>query len=107
MAAEEPLPGPSADEPLEARLTVAAVAHRLGVAPATLRTWARRYGLGPSEHTAGAHRRYTPVDLARLQTMRRLTLEGVAPGEAARVALAEPVVEVAARDDAPDRKSVV
>ena len=29
---------------LEPRLTVAAVAHRLGVAPATLRTWARRYG---------------------------------------------------------------
>jgi transposase-like protein len=35
-------------------LTVAAVASRLGVAPATLRTWDRRYGLGPSEHTAGA-----------------------------------------------------
>ena len=27
------------------RLTVAAVARRLGVAPATLRTWDRRYGL--------------------------------------------------------------
>ncbi len=78
--------------PLEPRLTVAAVAHRLGVAPATLRTWARRYGLGPSEHTAGAHRRYTSADLTRLQTMRRLTLEGVPPGEAARVALAQPLL---------------
>lgn len=70
--------------PAAPRLTVAAVARRLGVAPATLRTWDRRYGLGPSEHEAGAHRRYTPRDLDRLATMRRLTLEGVPPAEAAR-----------------------
>ncbi|GAA2719713.1 MerR family transcriptional regulator [Cellulomonas aerilata] len=67
-------------------LTVAAVARRLGVAPATLRTWDRRYGLGPSEHSAGSHRRYTGDDVARLLVMRRLTLEGVAPVEAARAA---------------------
>ena len=67
-------------------LTVAAVARRLGVAPATLRTWDRRYGVGPSEHTAGAHRRYSASDLARLVVMRRLTLEGVAPAEAAALA---------------------
>lgn len=71
----------------EARLTVSTVAHRLGVAPSTLRTWDRRYGVGASAHTAGAHRRYTPEDLARLETMRGLTLQGVGPGEAARVAL--------------------
>ena len=52
--------------------TVAAVARRLGVAAATLRTWDRRYGLGPSAHEAGAHRRYTADDLARLETMRRM-----------------------------------
>ncbi len=52
-------------------LTVAAVARRLGVAPSTLRTWDRRYGLGPSAHTAGAHRRYSPADVARLMVMRR------------------------------------
>ena len=63
------------------------MARRLGVAPATLRTWARRYGLGPTEHTSGAHRRYSATDLARLQRMRRLTLEGVAPADAARLAL--------------------
>ena len=68
-------------------LTVAAAARRLGVAPATLRTWARRYGLGPSEHEAGSHRRYTSGDLARLVVMRRLTLEGVPPVEAARTAV--------------------
>ncbi len=76
-------------------LTVAAVARRLGVAPATLRTWDRRYGLGPSAHAAGAHRRYAPTDVARLDVMRRLTLEGVSPGEAARVALATTIDEVA------------
>ncbi|SDS80126.1 MerR family transcriptional regulator [Paraoerskovia marina] len=68
-------------------LTVAAVARRLGVAPATLRTWDRRYGLGPSGRTAGSHRRYTAEDVARLLVMRGLTLEGVAPVDAAQAAL--------------------
>jgi len=70
-----------------ATLTVAAVARRIGVAPATLRTWARRYGVGPTSHAAGSHRRYTPDDVARLEVMHRLTLQGVAPGDAAQVAL--------------------
>ena len=64
-------------------LTVAAVARRIGVAPATLRTWDRRYGLGPSSHEAGEHRRYCPNDLAQLTLMRRLIISGVAPAEAA------------------------
>lgn len=81
-------------------LAVAAVAKRLGVAPATLRTWDRRYGLGPSEHAAGAHRRYSAADVERLLVMRRLTLDGVAPGEAARIALATDV-------DAPGHVSTV
>lgn len=69
------------------RLTVAAVAGRLGVAASTLRTWERRYGLGPSARTAGRHRRYDADDVTRLETMRRLTGEGVAPADAARLAL--------------------
>ena len=64
-------------------LTVAAVARRLGIAPATLRTWDRRYRLGPSLHEAGQHRRYSSGDLARLTLMRRLVIEGVAPSDAA------------------------
>ncbi|MFI2362239.1 MerR family transcriptional regulator [Promicromonospora sp. NPDC019610] len=80
-------------------LAVAAVARRLGVAPATLRTWDRRYGLGPSGRTAGSHRRYTPDDVARLLVMRRLTLEGVAPVDAARAAVeaGDAELEVATR----------
>jgi DNA-binding transcriptional MerR regulator len=53
------------------------------VAPATLRTWDRRYGLGPSSHEAGEHRRYCPNDLAQLTLMRRLIISGVAPADAA------------------------
>lgn len=67
-------------------LTVAAVARRLGVAPATLRTWDRRYGLGPSLHEAGEHRRYCPEDLAKLTVMRRLITAGVTPADAAEQA---------------------
>lgn len=92
-----PTPGTSATPPLGTEtpsapgaappaLAVAAVARRLGVAPSTLRTWDRRYGLGPSEHSAGSHRRYTADDVARLLVMRQLTLEGVAPADAARSA---------------------
>jgi DNA-binding transcriptional MerR regulator len=71
----------------EPGLPVAAVARRLGVAPSTLRTWERRYGLGPHAREAGARRLYTPADVAVLERMRRLTLEGVAPAEAARAAV--------------------
>lgn len=81
------------------RYTVAAVARRLGVAPATLRTWDRRYGLGPTDRSFGAHRRYTSVDLARLMVMRRLVVDGVSPAEAARVALARAVAPLPADAD--------
>ncbi|WP_406039077.1 MerR family transcriptional regulator [Micromonospora sp. NBC_00898] len=80
-------------------LSAGAVARRLGVAVTTLRTWHQRYGLGPSEHVPGHHRRYTPADLARLEIMRRLTAEGVTPAEAARWARQAPaggVVDVTA-----------
>ena len=67
-------------------LTVAAVARRLGVAPATLRTWDRRYGLGPTGHASGAHRRYSPDDVARLDEMRRQLLAGASTAHAAQAA---------------------
>ena len=72
-------------------VTVSEVAHRLGVAPATLRTWDRRYGLGPSSHEAGEHRRYTDEDLARLAAMRRLVVSGVPPQQAAVLAKSSPI----------------
>jgi DNA-binding transcriptional MerR regulator len=71
----------------EGSLTVAAVARRLGVAPATLRTWDRRYGIGPSDHDSGTHRRYSASDVTRLSAMVRLIVAGVAPKDAATKAL--------------------
>ena len=68
-------------------ITVADLARRLGIAPATLRTWDRRYGLGPAKHQSGTHRRYDPIDIARIAVMRRLVLSGVPPKEAALVAV--------------------
>ncbi|MCR3746371.1 MerR HTH family regulatory protein [Lentzea californiensis] len=76
--------GSHTSEPL---LSVAAVARRLGVAPATLRTWDRRYGLGPTGHTTGRHRKYGPPDVARLELMQRALLRGASSAEAARFAL--------------------
>ncbi|MBP2322545.1 transposase-like protein [Kibdelosporangium banguiense] len=71
----------------EPSLPVAAVARRLGVAPSTLRTWDRRYGLGPRDHTTGRHRRYSPDDIARLELMQKALLRGASPAEAADYAL--------------------
>jgi DNA-binding transcriptional MerR regulator len=87
--------GDTAHDPVPA-LSVAGAARGLGVAPATLRSWERRYGLAPSLHTKGGHRRYGQADLARLQVMHRLVRDGVPPAEAARVAIRTPVVPEAA-----------
>lgn len=84
-------------------LPVAVVARRLGVAPATLRTWDRRYGLGPSEHRPGAHRRYGPRDIARLEEMSRLVREGWPPADAARAA-ARAAVPTAAVEEGTERQ---
>ncbi|MFF8572351.1 MerR family transcriptional regulator [Streptomyces sp. NPDC015408] len=80
-------------------LTTGEVARRLGVAPTTVRSWDRRYGLGPAAHTGGRHRRWTADDLARLERMCALTATGLPPAEAARLALGE------AAPDAPPRRT--
>ncbi|XLE02159.1 MerR family transcriptional regulator [Streptomyces sp. 184] len=71
-------------------LTTGALARRLGVAPTTLRTWERRYGIGPSHRDRGRHRRWSPGDVARMEYMCHLTSQGVTPAEAARLAMADP-----------------
>jgi DNA-binding transcriptional MerR regulator len=73
---------------VEEGLSAGEVARRLGVAVTTLRSWHRRYGLGPDQHEARHHRRYTEEDLSRLEVMCRLTGEGMPAAEAARAALA-------------------
>lgn len=65
---------------------VGAVSSRLSVTASTLRTWERRYGVGPSFRTQGGHRRYTERDIDRVELMRRLVGRGVSAQDAARVA---------------------
>ena len=73
------------------QLSVAAVARKLGIAPATLRTWDRRYGIGPAHHAPGKHRRYSAEDVARLELMRDALLHGATPAGAASYALSTPL----------------
>ncbi|MEU6820275.1 MerR family transcriptional regulator [Streptomyces atriruber] len=75
-------------------MTTGSVARRLGVAPTTLRSWERRYGIGPAHREQGRHRRWSPVDVGRVEEMCRLTALGVPPAEAARAALQEAVAEI-------------
>jgi DNA-binding transcriptional MerR regulator len=65
---------------------VGTVAARLGISPSTLRTWERRYGVGPSLRTAGGHRRYTESDIDRVSLTQRLIERGAPPSDATRVA---------------------
>jgi DNA-binding transcriptional MerR regulator len=67
---------------------VGVVAERLGIAAPTLRSWDRRHGVGPSVRTSGNHRRYTELDIRRVQLMARLTAQGVPAQSAADSVLA-------------------
>ena len=101
-----PDPGPALDDRVasqihEPPLSVAAVARKLGIAPATLRTWDRRYGIGPADHTPGRHRRYSAADLARLELMRYALLHGATPAAAANYALTTPLPRPGAAPPTP------
>lgn len=89
--------------PPEAVLTPAAVASRLGVAVATLRSWDRRHGLGPSSREPGRHRRYTVGDLRRLERVVHLVRQGVPVASAAATLSAGTVPPIIALDEVPDR----
>lgn len=64
--------------------SVRAVAERIGVPTATLRSWNRRYGVGPPEHLPGRHRLYSESDIAVVLRMRELISQGVSPRSAAQ-----------------------
>jgi DNA-binding transcriptional MerR regulator len=69
-------------------LSAGQAARQLGVAVTTIRTWDRRYGLGPERREQGRHRRYGLRDMQRLELMSRLVTDGVPAAEAARLAQA-------------------
>jgi MerR family transcriptional regulator, light-induced transcriptional regulator len=83
---------------------VGAVAERLGIAAPTLRSWDRRHGVGPSVRTSGNHRRYTEIDIRRVELMSRLTAQGIPAQSAADSVLAMDASSIAQRldGDRPD-----
>lgn len=82
-AGSTPIPG-------AAGYTVRSVAERLGIPTATLRSWTRRYGIGPSQQRPGKHRLYTESDIATLEQMLALIRAGASPAGAAAAVTERP-----------------
>ncbi len=68
-----------------ALLNIAALSRRTGVAPDTLRKWEQRYGVLRPVRTAGGQRRYSEMDVQRVEWLRDRIRDGWRIGEAARV----------------------
>ncbi|MDX6512303.1 MAG: MerR family transcriptional regulator, light-induced transcriptional regulator [Gaiellaceae bacterium] len=64
-------------------LNIAALARRTGVAPDTLRKWEQRYEILRPRRTSGGQRRYSEVDVARVEWLTARLAEGYRIGEAA------------------------
>lgn len=75
--------------------TPGSLARALGVSPVTLRTWDRRYGLGPGVREPGRHRHYSEQDVFRLRRMVELTARGITAAVAAATALGEDLPDLA------------
>lgn len=63
------------------------VAEQVGISPATLRAWERRYAIVSPKRTAGDYRVYSRDDLRLLHVMKRLIDEGWSSSFAAREAM--------------------
>ena len=50
-----------------------------------MRTWSRRYGVGPVDHVPGRRRRYTAADVLQLEAFCALVADGLAPAAAAQL----------------------
>ena len=64
-------------------LNIAALTHRTGVPSDTIRKWEQRYGVLHPERTAGGQRRYSELDVARVEWLKQRIHEGYRIGEAA------------------------
>lgn len=80
-------------------------AKAFGLSTATLRAWETRYGLEPSDRSAGGHRRYTCEDLEKLRVMTTLMDRGVPAREAAAFAMESRGVLAADRLDEADLRT--
>jgi MerR family transcriptional regulator, light-induced transcriptional regulator len=68
---------------MSSALNIAALARRTGVQPDTLRKWEHRYGVIRPERTPGGQRRYSALDVARVEWLQARLAEGYRIGEAA------------------------
>lgn len=80
---------------------IGAVAERLGVPAATLRTWERRYGVTSPERAAGRDRRYSDEDVARLAHIVALREHGERVADLAQLGLEELLARRARYDVVP------
>jgi MerR family transcriptional regulator, light-induced transcriptional regulator len=68
---------------LNPNLNIAALTQRTGVPSDTIRKWEQRYGVLHPERTAGGQRRYSELDVARVEWLKERLHEGYRIGEAA------------------------
>jgi MerR family transcriptional regulator, light-induced transcriptional regulator len=73
----------------DSQLRIGELSRRVGVDPALLRAWEKRYGLLQPRRSEGNFRLYSPADVARVWAMKRHLARGLAAAEAAKLALAE------------------
>jgi DNA-binding transcriptional MerR regulator len=66
---------------------IGALSERVGVSPALLRAWERRYGLMQPVRTHGGFRLYSAADEERVRLMRQHLEAGIPAAEAARLTL--------------------
>jgi CheY-like chemotaxis protein len=65
--------------------SIGAVGQMLGIAPATLRTWAERYGLPVPERSPGGHRLYSRDQVDQLRFVKVQLAQGLAAADAHRL----------------------
>jgi methanogenic corrinoid protein MtbC1 len=68
---------------MNASLNIAALTQRTGVPSDTIRKWEQRYGVLHPARTAGGQRRYSELDVARVEWLKERIHEGYRIGEAA------------------------
>jgi methanogenic corrinoid protein MtbC1 len=68
---------------LNPSLNIAALTQRTGIPSDTIRKWEQRYGVLHPERTAGGQRRYSELDVARVEWLKQRLHEGYRIGEAA------------------------
>jgi methanogenic corrinoid protein MtbC1 len=68
---------------LTPNLNIAALTRRTGIPSDTIRKWEQRYGVLHPERTSGGQRRYSELDVARIEWLKERLKEGYRIGEAA------------------------